>query len=47
MWYLEHRRTETHGTRWVEQVSVARTLSSAQRNRQLPTANNALQDYTE
>ena len=46
-WDLEHERTETLGIRWVVQVSLVRASSGAQRNRQLQTANNALQDYTQ
>ena len=47
MWDLEHQRTETLGTQWAEQVSAVRAPSGAQRNRQLQTANNAPQAYTE
>ena len=46
IWEFEHQRTETTGTRWVRQVSLVRTPSGAQLNRQQRTASNAVQAYT-
>ena len=47
IWDRKHQRTETLGTRWVEQVSAVRNLSGAYRDTPLHSANNALHAYTE
>ena len=47
IWDLVHQRTKTLGRRWVEQLSLVRAPSAAQRNRKLQIANNAVQTYAE